>query len=114
MVGTIHAKLATVKRFKDIIEEAPKPAVSQFKAPAPVQQQNKEDKFGMLGKRGNEKKKGQMDAFSIQPEPKKQKVIQNESNNDEYSSSEEGKWLAWTEKCQECGNKKGDSAASLN
>jgi hypothetical protein len=41
-----------------------------LKAPASVQQ-NKEDKFGMLGKRGNEKKKSPMDAFFIQPESKK-------------------------------------------
>jgi hypothetical protein len=33
--ATIHAKLATVKRFKNIIGEAPKQAVPQFKAPVP-------------------------------------------------------------------------------
>jgi hypothetical protein len=34
--GTIHAKLATVKRFKEIIGEAPKQAASQSKMPVPV------------------------------------------------------------------------------
>jgi hypothetical protein len=49
----------------------------------------------MLGKRGE--KKGPMDAFFLQPESKKQKVMQREgsnNSNDEYSSSEEGKWFS--------------------
>jgi hypothetical protein len=33
-VEAIHAKLATVKRFKDIIGKAPKEAVPPFKIPA--------------------------------------------------------------------------------
>jgi len=93
----IHTKLATVNRFKAVIGEASKQVVPQFKVPAPLQ---KQDEFGMLGKRGE--KKGPMDAFFLQPESKKQKVLQKESSssNDEYySSSEEGKWFTQFEKC---------------
>jgi hypothetical protein len=48
----------------------------------------------MLGKRGDQNKKGPIDTFFLQPESKKQKVMQKESSNDEYSSSEEGIWFA--------------------
>ena len=55
LVGAIHAKLATVKRFKDIIGEAPKQAVPQFKMSAPISTKIKEQE-SMLGKRGEPEK----------------------------------------------------------
>jgi len=123
--------LAAVLKFKVALEAAglTQPIVNTFKMPIPIAQKHSVPKsdFGalaeikthaadgtVLGKRGEPekiagatKKSGPMDAFFfLQPESKKQKVIQKEnSNSDEYSSSEEGKWFAQFKKCQECGNK---------